>query len=133
MPQTQLDSSPGPPSQAADELAALNAFFSIVEAWELPTDDQIRLLGSPPRSTFFKLKKGGGQISRDQVERISHVLNIYKCLRILFTDQAAADAWIRKPNQAPFLQGRSALEFMTRDGYLADLYQVRRYLDARRG
>ncbi len=116
-----------------DDQAALRAFFQIAEAWNLTTDDQLKLLGSPPRSSFFKMKKDGGQLSRDQLERISHIINIYKCLRILFTDQAMADKWVVQPNKAPFLQGRSALEFMARDGYLSDIFQVRRYLDAQRG
>lgn len=116
-----------------DDAAALRTFFEIAEAWKLTTEDQLRLLGSPPRSTFFKLKKEGGQLTRDQLERVSHLLNIYKCLRVLFTDQKLADEWIRAPNDGPFFQGRSALEFMTRDGYLTDIYQVRRYLDAQRG
>lgn len=113
--------------------AALQAFFNITEAWLLSTDEQMKLLGSPPRSTFFKWKKEGGQLPHDTLERISHVLSIFKCLRILFTDQEAADAWIKRPNQAPFLQGGSALEFMTQEGLLAHTYEVRRYLDGQRG
>ena len=119
--------------QADDTAVALKAFFNIAEKWRLTADEQIKLLGSPPRSTFFKWKKDGGQLSQDTMERISHVLNIYKCLRIVLTDDKAGDEWVRKSNQAPFLNGISALEFMTRDGFLADVYQVRRYLDAQRG
>lgn len=37
----------------------LEAFFNIAEKWELTTDEQIKLLGSPGRSTFFKWKKDG--------------------------------------------------------------------------
>lgn len=116
-----------------DSGIALRAFFQITEKWRLTTEQQIKLLGSPPRSTFFKWKKEGGQLPPDTVERISHVLSIYKCLRIVFTDEQASDDWVRKPNQAPFLNGVSALEFMTRTGFLSDVYQVRRYLDGQRG
>jgi uncharacterized protein (DUF2384 family) len=119
--------------QEKDAETALKAFFGIADKWRLTTDEQIKLLGSPPRSTFFKWKKEGGQLSQDTTERLSHVLNIYKCLRIVFTDEEASDQWVRKPNQAPFLNGISALEFMTTNGYLSDVYQVRRYLDAQRG
>jgi hypothetical protein len=116
-----------------DSGVALRAFFQIAEKWRLTTDQQSKLLGSPPRSTFFKWKKEGGQLPPDTVERISHVLSIYKCLRIVFTDEQASDEWVRKENQTPFLNGVSALEFMTRTGFLSDLYQVRRYLDGQRG
>jgi hypothetical protein len=116
-----------------DSGVALRAFFQITEKWRLTAEQQMKLLGSPPRSTFFKWKKEGGQLPPDTVERISHVLSIYKCLRIVFTDEPAADDWVRKANQAPFLNGVSALEFMTRTGFLSDVYQVRRYLDGQRG
>jgi hypothetical protein len=117
----------------SDAETALKAFFRISEKWQLSTEEQIKLLGSPPRSTFFKWKKEGGQLPNDTVERLSHVLNIYKCLRILFTDESVGDQWVRKTNQAPFLNGVSALDFMTANGYVADVFKVRSYLDAQRG
>ena len=119
--------------EIVDSRIGLQTFFKIAEAWHLSVDEQIKLLGKPPRSSFFKWKKDGGDLTQDTLERISHIISIYKCLRILFTDQAAADAWIKRPNQAPFLGGSSALDFMTKDGFVASIYEVRRYLDAQRG
>lgn len=116
-----------------DAEAALRTFFGIAEKWELSTEEQIKLLGSPPRSTFFKWKKEGGTLSADTVERLSHVLSIHKCLRILFTDDRIGDGWVRRSNQAPFLNGLSAIEFMTATGHVADVFRVRSYLDAQRG
>jgi hypothetical protein len=116
-----------------DGEVSLKAFFDIAEKWRLTTEEQMKLLGSPARSTFFKWKKEGGQLPPDTVERISHLLSIYKCLRIVLTDDTAGNEWVRKPNRAPFLNGVSVIEFMTKDGYLSDVYQVRRYLDAQRG
>ncbi|MCZ7593696.1 MAG: MbcA/ParS/Xre antitoxin family protein [Hyphomicrobium sp.] len=103
------------------------------EAWDLSTDEQMKLLGSPPRSTFFKWKKEGGQLSNDTVERISHLLNIYKSLRILFTEQASADTWLKRANDAPMFAGKSAIDYLMTTGSLVDLYKVRTYLDAQRG
>jgi hypothetical protein len=54
-------------------------------------------------------------------------------LRILFTDESVGDQWVRKANQAPFLNGVSALDFMTANGFVADVFKVRSYLDAQRG
>jgi hypothetical protein len=120
-------------SETDDRRTALRAFFNIADAWQLTVDEQIKLLGSPPRSTFFKWKKEGGHLPQDTVERLSHILSIYKCLRILFTDQRLADSWLKRANNAPFLRGLSAIEFMTKTGFMADIYEVRRYLDAQRG
>ena len=112
---------------------ALRAFFRIAQLWRLSVDEQIRLLGSPSRSTYFKWKKEGArQLPRDTLERISYILGIYRALQILLPDPAAADAWVRKPNAAPLFAGRSALERML-SGNVADLYVVRKYLDAQLG
>lgn len=112
---------------------ALRTFFKIAEAWDLNVDDQRILLGEPSRSTFFKWKKHGlGQLSHDTLERISYILGIYKALQILLPNKEAADQWIKKPNDAELFSGKSALDRML-SGNVADLYVVRKYLDAERG
>jgi hypothetical protein len=62
--------------------ASLQGFFALADAWDLSTDEQIRLLGSPGRSTFFKWKKEGGSLPNDTLERILLLLGIYKALEI---------------------------------------------------
>lgn len=120
-------------AQAASLAApALRTYFRIADAWKLSADEARELLGHPPRSTFYQWRKGQAQLSKDTLERISYVLGIYKALQILLPDPDAADAWIRKPNDAPLFGGQSALERMLR-GRVADLYVVRQYLDAQRG
>lgn len=110
--------------------AVMEAFQGLAELWELSTEDQLLLLGSPGRSTFFKWKKEGGSIPRDTVERVSHLLAIHKALEILLPDPRAADTWIRRPNQ--FFSGQSALDVM-RGGQVMDIFRVRQYVDAQRG
>ena len=114
--------------------AGLRAFGRIAEAWRLSVDEQIRLLGEPARSTFFAWRKQPDKASlpRDTLERLSNLLGIYKSLQILLPDEAAADAWVREPNDAPPFGGRSALERMLA-GNVSDLHLVRRYLDGVRG
>jgi len=105
-------------------------FFALADQWRLTTDQQITLLGSPARSTYFKWKKEGGLLSPDTEERISHLLGIFKALQILFPDPERADAWLRRANR--FFEDRSALGVML-GGKLADILSVRTYLDAQRG
>lgn len=112
--------------------AALGAFFEIAKAWRLSADEQMVLLGKPPRSTFFKWKKEGGLLSHDTLERISFILGIYKALHILFPDHAEADEWIRWPNQISICNGQSALSRML-GGSITDLHLIRQYVDAMRG
>jgi hypothetical protein len=129
------DKSPGPRDWSAADLsgAALRTYFRIADSWGLSATESRRLLGDPPRSTYFLWKRTGeAQLSRDTLERVSYVLGIYKALQILLPDQEAADAWVRRPNAAPVFAGRPALDRML-SGNVADLYVVRQYLDAERG
>jgi hypothetical protein len=107
----------------------LETFFAIADRWQLSTDEQIALLGSPGRSTFFKWKKDGGTLSQDTRERISHVLGIWKTLRILFTQDDRGEGWIRAKNR--YFDGASALDVMLEG--MSGVVRVRRYLDAQRG
>jgi|SRR5690348_10880329 hypothetical protein len=122
-------------AQAESDLAgpALRAFFKLAERWKLRIADQRRLLGDPPESTFYKWKRErDGTLSRDTLERISYLLGIFKALAILFPQADRADAWLRRPNDAPTFGGKTALDRML-SGNVADLYVVRQYLDAQRG
>ena len=131
MPVPRKRARPGPEPELA--AAGLRAFFRIAAAWGLGVEEQITLLGSPGRSTYFKWKREGAtSLPRDVLERISYLLGIYKALQILLPDATAADGWVRRPNAAPPFGGRSALERML-SGNVADLYLVRQYLDAERG
>jgi uncharacterized protein (DUF2384 family) len=112
---------------------ALRTFFKLAEVWKLNEEDQLTLLGLQARSTLYKWKKErDGRLSMDTLERISYLLGIFKALNILLPDQAAADAWLKKPNAAPLFGGKSALQRML-SGRVADLFVVRQYLDAQRG
>ncbi len=121
---------------SADRMSAagLRAFGRMAELWQLTVDEQLCLLGQPPRSTFFAWRKHPerARLPRDTLERLSNLLGIYKSLQILLPDTTAADAWLRQPNQAPLFGGRSALQHMLA-GNMSDINLVRRYLDGVRG
>jgi uncharacterized protein (DUF2384 family) len=123
-----------PSDTARLSATAFRAFERLADAWQLSTDDRRRLLGDLPASTYFKYRKApaAARLSRDTLERISHLLGIFKAINVLLPRHEAADAWVRRPNQATLFKGRSALEFM-RSGGFAALVDVRRYLDAQRG
>lgn len=114
--------------------AGLRAFERIAQAWNLTVEQQLVLLGQPPRSTYFAWRKHPerAQLPRDTLERLSCLLGIYKSLQILLPDPAAADGWIHRQNTAPPFGGGSALKRMLA-GNVSDLYAVRRYLDGARG
>jgi len=111
----------------------LRTFFRIADAWKLSNKEQIKLLGNPPRSTYFRWKQAQDLVlPRDTLERISYIFGIYSALQVLLPEPSAADVWIKKPNTAPLFGGRSALDRML-SGQVGDLFLVRQYLDAQRG
>jgi uncharacterized protein (DUF2384 family) len=126
-------------SQRQEELdrlspAAIRAFIRLVDLWELSEDEALYIIGEPGRSTYYRWKKmKTGHLSKDQLDRVSYLLGIFKSLEYLFPHhKESANQWIKKPNNAPFLGGQSALEFILANG-IAGMFQVRRYLDAQRG
>jgi hypothetical protein len=114
--------------------AALQGFFNITERWGLTARQQRTLLGEPAESTFFKWKstKSAKRLDAGTLERISYILGIHKALRILLPTERAAYEWPKRPNDAPLFHGQTALSRML-VGRVADLYEVRRFLDGERG
>ncbi len=113
--------------------AGMRTFVAIADEWQLPVAARCTLLGGIGSSTYHKWRSGDlGVPSRDQLERLSLLLGIYKALRLLFSDDATGIRWVRAANREPDFGGQSPLERMTR-GSIEDLYAVRRYLDGWRG
>jgi len=103
---------------------ALKAFFNISDAWGLTDQEEKELLGNPSPSLYKEWRAGQGPtVPEATLMRISYVLGIYKSLRILYSEESRANAWIRKPNRA--FAGESGLERM-----IQDLASVRHYLDS---
>jgi hypothetical protein len=110
--------------------AALSAFFRMAKAWQLSADEQRTLLGRPARTTFYRWRQGEtGGVTLDLVERLSHLLAIYGALHGMYLEHERADAWVRRPNDAPLFAGQPPIARLL-DGRVADLYEVRRYLEA---
>jgi Protein of unknown function (DUF2384) len=113
--------------------AGLRTFLAIADEWQLPVTARRILLGDIGVSTYHKWKLGDiGTPSRDQRERISLILGIYKALRLLFSDDATGIRWLKSANIDAEFAGQSPLERMQL-GSIQDLHAVRRYLDGWRG
>lgn len=123
MPKTDRLSAPG-----------LRAFFAIADHWKLDNEERRILLGSVAESTFYKYASTpeSARLSRDTLERISHLIGIFKSLNVLLPRPEQADAWVKRANEAALFKGRSALEFML-SGRFEDLIAVRHYVDTARG
>ncbi len=108
----------------------LSAVFKIAKAWGLSEDEEAAILGQPDREVLRAWKEESGpEIGKETKLRMSYVLGIFRAINTLLPVPDVADAWMRKPNEAPIFGGRSALDRMT-DGQIEDLKIVRQYLDA---
>ena len=111
---------------------ALKAFGNIVAEWQLPVHDAAAL-ADMSESTWKRARKPGytGDLTHDQLLRLSAVVGIYKALKLYFSDPIA-QRWIRLPNDGPLFHGERPVDTMIREG-LPQFLQVRTYLDALRG
>lgn len=106
----------------------IRAFTRITQAWGLTVEEQMDLLGVESQAVYTSWQSAqDAPLSRDQMERLSHVLGIYASVHLLLPD-AQADAWAKKPNEALPFEGRPALDLM-RQG-TRGLALVRAYLQA---
>jgi hypothetical protein len=131
----------GPAGASLDSIAdrvrltapGLRTFFNIAEEWGLTADQQRTLLGGISKSSLHNWKAGNASaLSRDQLERVSLVLGIYKAMALLFADGDGGKRWLKADNTEAVFGGFSPLSRMLRGG-IEDLYVTRRYLDAWRG
>ena len=121
-----------PATRARLSPAAIVAFFSIVDKWQLRNEDAMAMLGGISHGRYFELKRNGkGLLSQDELTRISLLIGIFKALNILF-GQRLANQWTSRPNSNPMFSGAPPLQYLSRGGVPA-MIGVRRLLDSRRG
>ena len=118
---------------------AFRVALRILESWGLGHAEMAKVLGLESRTLSRYKSKGLPErsIASDLVERTSYILGIEKALEILLGgepgDEAAAiRRWIDRPSSAPLFADRPPRERIT-SGRVADLFQVRQYLDGWRG
>jgi len=110
---------------------AIRTFERIADRWNLSGVERERVLGLT-HSKYHRVKanSNAASLSSDTLERVSHILGIFKALQVLFPDAQRADEWIDRPSRR--LGGASARSRLT-SGRFSDLVDLRRYLDAARG
>lgn len=117
-----------------DRGALAKMVMALLDHWKLTTEDQATLLGlaSNNRTALTRYRKGESiGTSRDQYERVGHLLSIHKNLRLLFPqNRDLAYRWMSTRNQA--FNNLTPVEVVKEWGF-AGLLMVRSYLDRARG
>jgi hypothetical protein len=117
-----------------DRGALAKMVMALLDHWKLSTEDQAALLGLAPsnRAALSNYRSGKAiGTSRDQFERVGHLLGIHKNLRLLFPkNRDLAYAWMTTRNKA---FGNLTPVDVVREYGFAGLLMVRGYLDRVRG
>lgn len=117
-----------------DRGALARMVMTLLDHWKLSTEDQAALLGIAPsnRAALTRYRKGEAiGTSRDQYERVGHLLGIHKNLRLLFPqNRDLAYRWMSTRNRA--FDNLTPVEVIKECGF-AGLLVVRAYLDRARG
>jgi len=112
--------------------AAIEAFFRIIEKWEVRNEDAMALLGGISHGRYYSLKKTRrGILTQDELTRVSLLIGIFKALNILFSARLA-NQWVLRPNSNPMFHEAPPLTALVQRG-VPGMLSVRRLLDARRG
>ena len=108
--------------------------MTLLDHWALTTEDQAALLGIAltNRAALTRYRKGDPiGTSRDQYERVGHLLGIHKNLRLLFPqNRELAYRWMTTRNKA--FDNLTPVDVIKEWGF-AGLLMVRAYLDRARG
>jgi uncharacterized protein (DUF2384 family) len=117
-----------------DRGALARMVMTLLDHWKLTTEDQAALLGiaTSNRAALTRYRKGEPiGTSRDQYERVGHLLGIHKNLRLLFPqNRDLAYRWMSTRNKA--FDNLTPVDIVKEWGF-AGLLMVRSYLDRSRG
>jgi len=117
-----------------DRSALAKMVMQLFDHWDLNTEDQAALLGiaTSNRAALTRYRKGEAiGTSRDQYERVGHLLGIHKNLRLLFPqNRDLAYRWMSARNKA--FENLTPVEVIKEWGF-SGLLMVRAYLDRARG
>lgn len=111
---------------------ALKAYARVVEAWGLSLKEASGL-ADMSESTWKRAKKPdfAGELTKDQLLRLSAVIGIYKSLQLYFSEPLST-SWVTRPNTGPLFGGSRPVDSAI-EGGLPQILAVRTYLDALRG
>ncbi|MEP1832165.1 MAG: MbcA/ParS/Xre antitoxin family protein [Hyphomonas sp.] len=108
---------------------ALKAYARIADTWSL-TPDEAAGLADMSDSAWRQVQKSeyAGQLTEDQLLRLSALIGIYKILESYFSDPIARN-WFKRPNTGPLFNGQRPLDTAINEG-LSQILSIRNYLDA---
>jgi uncharacterized protein (DUF2384 family) len=119
-------------AQVDIKAVALKAYANVCDEWKL-SQKEASSLADMSDSTWKRAKKPGftGDLTKDQLLRLSAIIGIFKSLDLYFSKPLARE-WMTRPNTGPLFRGQRPIDAAV-EGGLPQILQVRTYLDALRG
>lgn len=114
-------------------ISGLRAAFNLLNRWGC-TAEQAQAILRLPKATYYKYRNDpdSARLDKDQLTRISYLLNIHQALRIVFENPDNVYGFMRKRNHNPYFHGRSPLESIE-TGDFGALYETFKRIDSLRG
>ena len=111
----------------------LKTVFNILDRWGCSAE-QVQKILQISRPAYYKYRKAPEQASltHDQIERLSYLVNIHGCLRMIFENPKNVYGFMALKNDNPYFNGKSPLEIIS-TGQFAALYETFRRIDVLRG
>lgn len=111
----------------------LKTVFTILDRWGC-TPEQVQKILQISRPAYYKYRKNPDQanLTHDQVERLSYLVNIHGCLRMIFENPKNVYGFMALSNDNPYFNGKSPLEIIS-SGQFSALYETFKRIDALRG
>lgn len=128
-------STPAVSTQKTTSATGLRTAVAILDKWGATGEEGEAIL-RVSHSTYARAKRKDGlasiNLDRDQLTRVSFVLNIHAALRTVFDNPENLYGFMRMPNDNAFFLGRSPLEVMG-SGDIVAVYETFRRIDVLRG
>lgn len=122
-------------SDKATAATGLKAAVTILDKW-CASGEQGEAILRVSHSTYARAKKKDAfqeiNLDRDQLTRISLILNIHAALRTVFDNPENLYGFMKMANHNPFFEGRAPLDIMGKGDFVA-VYETFRRIDAMRG
>lgn len=133
MPITQPNHQGTTQSPTEHAATALRVAINILNKWQCTSTDKQSILAMA-RSTLYKYQENptSAKLSRDQLERVSYILNIHQALRIVFSNPENVYGFMQMQNHNPYFNGKTPMELIA-SGNFGTLYEVYTRIDAMRG
>ena len=112
---------------------AIKATSRLLDSWRVKDESAYRLAGARSLRTWQRMKRNDwqGELSQDELTRMSALIGLYQGLHVYFGSDLA-DEWVSLENEGPVFGGQAPLKFMLEGGIPA-IVRVRDYVDALRG